>query len=130
MNTADRAVGGTGFDRIVFAFEVFRRVLGQRNSRRSALLRTVVDQPVFTNVQIPATGMAMPVVRQAFGEIILELTVVDKIREFLFAKVHDCVVNRFLRRTQRTKLATLVVDDAYGAVEAEVIRASSNDKGI
>src|SRR5688500_10246860 len=52
-------LNGTGwrtpFFGLVLAFEIFHRVLFERNSRKAALLRAPVNFAVFANVQITRT---------------------------------------------------------------------------
>src|SRR4030095_1632079 len=53
MNALERASRSAPFLRVVLTIEIFHRVLGQRNARIPTLLRTPVDQPLFTNVEVP-----------------------------------------------------------------------------
>src|SRR6185436_4565483 len=62
------------------------RVLIQRNPRMAALLRTVMDQPVFTDVEITTAGVTMPVIRKSSREVVLELAVMNKVEELLFSR--------------------------------------------
>ena len=48
-----------------FAPDVVQRVLFERNARPPALLRAIMHQPVLTDVQEPAAGAAMPIVRKS-----------------------------------------------------------------
>src|SRR5262245_47699369 len=63
VHAGDGAIRGARLDGFVFALEVFTRVVGERNGRVTALLRTVMNQPVFTDVQVAAARAAMPLVR-------------------------------------------------------------------
>src|ERR1700733_10366966 len=51
VHAGDSAVRGTGFLGEVFALQVGFGVLRERNPWIAALLRAIVHQPVFTNVQ-------------------------------------------------------------------------------
>src|SRR5262245_41140194 len=89
-----------------------------------------MDQSVFTNVEIPAARVAMPLVRLTSHEVVLEVAIVDEIGEFLFAMTHDFIVNAFLRGAQRTKLSRVVMNDADRAVETQLPHSPSNHERI
>jgi len=72
MYARDRAVRRAGFFVQVFAAEVVACVSRQRDPRISALLRAVVNQSVFANVEVASTGATTPVVGQAFCDVFLE----------------------------------------------------------
>src|SRR5262245_53801705 len=75
VHAADGAIRGARFDGVVFVFEMGRRVLIQRNRGIAALLGTIMDQSIFTDVEVAAAGMTMPLVRKAASEVVLELAV-------------------------------------------------------
>ena len=72
MYTGDGAEWGAFLDPAVFLLEVFLRVRLQRNSRCASLLGTVVNQTVFTDIEVASTGMAVPLGRQPSDHVPLE----------------------------------------------------------
>src|SRR6185437_7831608 len=62
VNATDRAVGRAAFSGDKLALHVGAGVFRNGHARRSALLRTVVHQPVLADVEIARTGAAAPVV--------------------------------------------------------------------
>src|SRR5262245_22106603 len=54
---------------VKFTSDVFAGVVFKRNGGIAALLRTVVNQSVFADVQVSCAGAAPPVVRPAVGKI-------------------------------------------------------------
>ena len=65
MHTGDGALRRAGFFRHVLAAKVDFRVILQRNAGVASLLRTVVDEAVFTNIEVTRAGAASPVIRLA-----------------------------------------------------------------
>ena len=63
MDAGHRAKRGTRFHRVQLSLEVRGAILLERDARSAALLGTVVNEPVFADVKIPASGTAMPVIR-------------------------------------------------------------------
>ena len=63
MYAGNRAVGSAAFLRQVFAADVFDRVFWERLGRIAALLRTVMDESFFANIQIAGAGAALPLIR-------------------------------------------------------------------
>src|SRR5262249_22689292 len=84
------ALEGTGWRApllgAVFAFKIFHGVFGQRGSGITSLLRTPVDQTVFTDIQVPRTGTTTPLIRLAFGNAFLKPV---KTSLFLIAELLD-----------------------------------------
>src|SRR5882762_9970214 len=68
VDTLDRAGGRAPFLGFVFPFEVFHRVIYQRNAGIAALLGTPVDESVFADVEVTRAGATTPFVRLAFGD--------------------------------------------------------------
>src|SRR5262249_36320880 len=96
----------------------------------AALLRTVMNASVFADIEIPAARVAMPLVWQSLGEIVLEAAVAHEIGKLLFGTVHNVVVNLFLLRVQRTKLSGMVVDDSNCAAKTQFTSATTDGKSI
>src|SRR5690606_25950352 len=63
VDTGDRTVGRTALLREILALNIGYSVLGERNSRKASLLRAIVNQCIFTDVQIASTRSTAPVVR-------------------------------------------------------------------
>jgi hypothetical protein len=60
--TQETVQWGRRLYRVVFTIQVVLRILLKRNTGMASLLRAVMDQPIFANVEIAASGMAMPLV--------------------------------------------------------------------
>src|SRR5437870_10716148 len=73
LYAGDRAAWGAGFAGEELVLEVGRCVLVERDGGVAPLLRTVVDQPVFANVEIAAAGAGAPVVGFAQRESLLAI---------------------------------------------------------
>ena len=72
VNAGDGAVRGARFFRIELAVAALGGVLGERDARIAALLRTVMDEAVLANVEIARAGAAAPIVFAARGDIVLK----------------------------------------------------------
>ena len=72
MDARNRAVRRAGFFRQIFTADVGNGVLLQRDPRVAALLRAIMHEPVFTDVQIARAGAATPLVRLAQSNVVLE----------------------------------------------------------
>src|SRR5438105_15821675 len=72
MHTLDGAGWCAPFFSMVFAFEIFHRVLLKRNPRIAPLLGTPVHLTLFTDVQVTRARPATPFVRFAFSDAVLK----------------------------------------------------------
>jgi hypothetical protein len=66
MHATDRAVRRAALHAMVFAPQILRPILLQRNARLPALLRTPVDETVLADVAIPGACGTLPVIGPAF----------------------------------------------------------------
>ena len=73
MDAADRAVRRARFRRRRTRGGCRRRVGLERHAGIAALLRAVVHEPVFADVEIARAGAAPPLVRLAVGQVVLEV---------------------------------------------------------
>src|SRR5580704_7582837 len=73
MHATDGAVRGAGFLCQKFALEIGFGVPSQRDSGEATLLRAVVHQPIFADVEITRPGPAAPVIGLAISDSFLEL---------------------------------------------------------
>ena len=115
------------FLRIVFPIEVLHRVILESNARVAALLRTPMDQTVFTDVEITSSGAATPVVRLALGDAVLKPveTRVIAVPQFL-DRLEDTLF--FVR--ERLERAVVVVYDADRGREPQFDGAARNDERV
>jgi hypothetical protein len=60
----------------ILALQIFLPILLKRNAGPASLLRTVMDKPVFADIQIPAARPTMPVICLSFNQIFLELVII------------------------------------------------------
>src|SRR4030095_17262237 len=96
--------------------QVFARVLFERNAREAALLRAIMDQAVFADVQIARARAAAPVIRPTVGQVVLKLV---QPSELLLAAPPQLFVDLFLDAAERLQLAAPVVNHAERRAEAE-----------
>src|ERR1700704_5790483 len=98
-----------GFFAEVLAADIVPGVGCERNRRITALLRAVMHQSVFADVEIAGAGTAAPVVGQALRDVVLES--VDAGKALLFKRLH-LVVDAALLLAERLQLTAAIVDDA------------------
>src|ERR1700685_593439 len=127
MHARNRAVGRASFFRKKFAANVVARITGQRHARIPALLRAVMHQPVFANIEISRTGAASPLVGQALRNVVLKS--VDARKAALLPRLH-LVINAPLFLAQRLHLPAAIVYDADGRTESQRNRALANSQRI
>src|SRR2546430_16472867 len=72
INPGNRAMGCAGFFCEVLATDICNRVLLQRNRGIAALLRAIVHQSVFANIQISGAGPAPPLVWTPQRNVVLK----------------------------------------------------------
>src|SRR5262249_55276936 len=73
LDAGDGAEFRAGFFGVKLALQVFARVLFERDAGKAALLRAVMDEAVFADVQVTRARPAAPVVRPAVSQVLLEL---------------------------------------------------------
>ena len=95
----------------IFAANVFNRIFLERDGRVAALLRAVVHQPIFANIEIPCPSPAAPLVRLAQGNIVLEG--IDAREAPLFERFH-LVIHAALVVHKRLELAIAIMTVADG----------------
>src|SRR5690242_19338056 len=117
VNTRHRAMRGAGFFAEILAPQVFARVVFQRNRRIAPLLRAVVHQAVFSDVEIPRSGAASPVVRLARRNVVLKRI---HPREASFFQALHLVIDSALFIRQRLQLPAPVVNDPDSGAEAQL----------
>src|SRR5271168_465620 len=88
----------------------------ERNSGITALLRAVVHQAVFADVEVARAGAAAPVVGLALGNVVLKS--VDAGEAAFFQRLHFVIDAAFFL-AQRLQLAAAVVNDADGRSESQ-----------
>src|SRR5580704_1719448 len=106
MHAGYRATRSTALLREKFAVPLLVSVLRQRNAGVAALLRAIMHQAIFADVEIARAGATSPVVLQPLGDVVLELI---NAREGLLAERHNLFENFLLARAQRLQLAIVVV---------------------
>src|ERR1700733_293146 len=86
-----------------------------------------MHEAVFTNVEVAGAGTTAPVVRLAFGDIVLEPVEarIMPLRHALHLEEHFA-----FRRAERAKLSVAVMDDADGRCETELYGAASDYQRI
>src|SRR5262249_43287409 len=72
VHAGDGAVRGAAFFAEVFAADIGHGVGFERNRGESALLRAVVHEPVFADVEVARAGAAAPLVGAALGDVVLK----------------------------------------------------------
>ena len=92
------------FFRPVFPFEIGGPVLREPDAGRAALLRAPVDQAVFADVEVARAGAAVPLIRPAGDQILLEHVIV-RVRVEATAELRDRRVGRVCSASSGTNLA-------------------------
>src|SRR5574340_458925 len=72
MDARHRARRRTGLLRQEFPPNILCRVFVKGFAGPAALLRTIMDQPVFADVEIPGAGAATPIIGLALGDVFLK----------------------------------------------------------
>src|SRR5439155_7193126 len=116
LHAGDRAARGAGLVGKELVLEVGWCVLVERDGGVAPLLRTVVDQPVFADVEVAAAGAAAPVV--GFAERYIPLEIVEP-RVGGLAHSHDLEKDLLLALAQRLELPRTVVQDSDRARQAQ-----------
>src|SRR5437879_3499324 len=111
VHAGDGAVRGAALFGQVFAANVVAGVGFERNSGVAALLRAIVHQSVFADIEIAGAGSAAPVVTFALRNVVLEG--VDASEAAFLERLHF-VVDAALFLAQRLQLSAAVVNDADG----------------
>src|SRR6516225_676972 len=107
--------------------DVSHRVLLQGHRGIAPLLRAVVNQPVFADVEIARAGSATPLVRSPLRDVVLER--VDAGEAALFKRLH-LVIHRALFGVQGLQLPAAVVNDPDRRAEAELHGAPADRQRI
>ena len=107
---------GAGFFCQVFATDVGDGILLEGDSGIAALLRAVVDESVFANIEVARASAAAPLVGPSLRDVVLEG--IDA-REAALLHAFHLVVNGAFFVLERLNLALAVVNDADGGTESE-----------
>ena len=110
------AARGAGFFGEELAVALLVSVFHDGNARIAALLRTIVDQAVFADVEIARASTAAPVVFLAARDIVLEL--IDTSEGLLFQR-DNFFENFLLAWVQGLELAVVIVENADGGGESQ-----------
>src|SRR5262245_1384501 len=130
MHAGDSAIRRAGFDGLGFAFKMLPSVIGERNGGIAALLRAVMNQSVFADVQVAAARAAMPLIRQSAYQVFLELIVVIESEEGFLPGIQNFVVDGLLPLAERLQLARMIVDDADCALETKLAHALGDGQRV
>ena len=127
VDARDGAVGSAGFLGQKFTLHVLTAIFRQRRARPAALLRAVMDQAVFADVDIARAGAAAPIVGLAVHDGFLEMI---EARIMLLAEILDLVINATLFAAQRLQLSVAIVNDADGGGKSQFQCAARNRQSI
>jgi hypothetical protein len=83
VHARNRAKRRTPLYRIKFPVKIFRAILLKGNTRRTALLRAIMDESILADVEISASGTAFPVIRISLYKVLLKLVVIGKVEKDL-----------------------------------------------
>ena len=100
---------GTGFFGQILAAEIVHGVFFKRDRRVTALLRTIVHQPILADVQITRAGAAAPLIRLALRDVVLKC--IDASETAFLERLHF-VINAPFFLTQGLELSSAVVNNA------------------
>ena len=93
------------------AIPAFEGVFRKRNAGITALLRAIVNQAVFANIEVARARAATPIVLEASRDIVLEAV---HARKRALTQRHDLFENLRLTRSERLQLTVSIVNDADG----------------
>jgi hypothetical protein len=93
LDAIDRAEGGTTLHGFILSRKVRERILIQRDCGIATLLRAPVDKALLADIQVPASGVAVPVVRHPAPEVVLEPVIAEK-GEYRFAQLGNLVEDK------------------------------------
>src|ERR1700722_17377008 len=100
-----------------FALALFIGVFEQRHTGIPALLRAVVHQTVFADVEVARAGAATPIVFETLGDIVLKF--VDTGERALFER-DDFFKDFLFSRPERFELSVVVVQDSHRGGESKL----------
>src|SRR5581483_3450427 len=89
MHAGNRAMRSAALFGAILAADIVDCVFFKRNTRITALLRTIVHQAVFADIQITRSGAAAPLVRTPLRDVVLKP--VDAGEASLFQALHRVV---------------------------------------
>src|ERR1022692_2588448 len=127
VHAGNRTARRAGFFGQELAPDVGYGVFGERLGRISALLRTVVHQAVFADVQIAGASPAAPAVLPAVRNIVLEIV---ELRIAAFPHGAHGPVHFALRGGERLQLPGAIVNDAHGRSETQLHGALADHQRI
>src|ERR1700679_2044551 len=127
MHAGNGATRRATFLRHKLPLALLVRVLQQRNAGITALLRTVMNQAVFANVQVARAGSAAPVVFQPLGDVLLKL--IDPRKRSLFQR-DNFIEDLLLARAQRFQLPIVVVKNSESRGESELDGPMRDGEGV
>src|SRR4051812_16409267 len=122
MYARDGAKRSAAFRLCALAQDVLARVLRERNGWTPALLRTVMNQALFADIQKAPTRRTMPLIRQRLHNIALEPVVMRK-RKQPRAKLQNPVVDAALTGAKRLQLPRAIVQHAHRAGKTKLTRS-------
>src|SRR5262245_53883535 len=100
--------------------QVFAGVFFERDAREAALLRAIMDEAVFADVEVTRARAAAPVVRPGVSQVVLKLI---QPSELLLTAPPQLFVHLFLDSAERFQLTVPVMNHAERRAEAEFDRA-------
>lgn len=117
LDAADRAGRSARFLSGVLALDVGECVLLERNPGIATLLRAVMNEAIFANVEVSGAGSASPIVRLSVREVVLEPI---EPAVTLFSVILDLAIDALFASVERLHRAAAVVNDPEGAGESQL----------
>src|ERR1700741_2659100 len=103
------------------------RVFLQRDAGITALLRAVMHQAVFANVEIARAGPATPLIRPSQGDVVLEGI---HAREAALLQLLHLMIDAPLFVAQGLQLSGAVMDDSHRRTESQFQRAPADRERV
>src|SRR5437762_1610352 len=125
MHARDGAERGASFGFGAFTHDIFARVVFEWNGGEPALLRAVVHEAVFADVEKAPSCWTVPLIRERANRVALE-TIEMRKRKQTAAESENAIVDACLQSTQRLELTAAVVQDANSTVESELACSRSD----
>jgi len=110
VNARNSATGSAALRGEELALALVRGVSIERNSRMPALLRAIVDETIFADIEVAGSGAAPPVIIEAGGDIALKG--VDA-GEGTLSERHDFAEDFRFALAKGLKLPAAIVQDAH-----------------
>src|SRR5579883_3647004 len=117
MNARDRAKRRASFGLAALSKRILARITLQRNARTPSLLRAVMHQPIFADIEKSSAGRTMPSIRSTAHDVALKGIKMCKGKQAA-AQPQNSFIDVRMRRTERLKLPAAVMQNPHCALKS------------